>query len=188
MENITTQKQPANWVYIVEGIALLLLGLGAIAWPGMTFYFFTVLFGLYALVAGVVNVIGGILHITKGWSAIGRIVLGGLLVAAGSYVLNHPGITAVTLVVFIGFTFLIRGIYDIVLAITENLEHKALTITSGVFGILAGLILLRYPVGGGLAYVWVLGFYALVAGPMMLAVGLGAGKHNKPTSHEQQQY
>jgi uncharacterized membrane protein HdeD (DUF308 family) len=182
MDAAVASKSP-NWLFILEGIALLLFGIAAIAWPGMTFYTFTVLFGLYALVAGVANVVGGILNIRKGWSAIGGIALGALLIAAGSYVMNHPGITALSLVLFIAFTFIVRGIFEIVMAISENPPHKALAIVSGIFGILVGLILLRYPVGGGLAYIWVLGIYALVSGPIMLAIGLGAGgSHSR---HEQ---
>lgn len=179
---VATQKSP-NWLFLLEGVALLLFGIAAIAWPGMTFYTFTVLFGLYALVAGVANVVGGILSIKKGWSAIGGIALGALFIAAGSYIMNHPGITALSLVLFVGFTFIIRGIFEIVMAISENPPHKALAIVSGIFGILVGLILLRYPVGGGLAYVWVLGIYALVSGPIMIAIGLGAG--GTKSRHEQ---
>src|SRR5688500_9397494 len=112
------RRQPEQlWVYIVEGILLTLFGLAAIIWPGLTLYGFTVIFGLYALVAGVVAVIGGILHINRGWSAIGKIALGTLLVAAGSYVLNHPGITAASLVILVGFTFLIRGFLEIIMSI-----------------------------------------------------------------------
>lgn len=165
---VATQK-PQTWVFVVEGIALILLGIAAIAWPGLSLYTFAVLFGIYALVAGVVNVVGGIVGLKAGWSAVARVVLGILLVAAGAYVFNHPGITALTLVLIVGFTFVIKGVMEIVTAFTENEEHKALAIVGGVLGILVGLIMLRYPVGGGLAYVWVLGIYALVAGPMLLA-------------------
>lgn len=183
MDAAVAQKNAPNWLFILEGIVLILFGIAAIAWPGMTFVTFTVLFGLYALIAGVANVVGGILNIKKGWTAVGGIALGALLVAAGSYIFNHPTVTALTLVLFIAFTFIIRGIFEIVIAISENPPHKALEIVAGIFGILVGLILLRYPVGGGLAYIWVLGIYALVSGPIMLAIGLGAG--GSSARHEQ---
>ena len=170
MDDRALQGQ-SNWVPIVEGIALLLLGFLVIAWPGMSFAALVFAFGLYALVAGIVQGISGIIHIGRGWSAIGQMVLGLLLVGVGAYTLNHPGVAAATLAIIIGLTFLARGIFDIVVAF-ESPVHRALGITAGIFGILAGLIILRYPIGGGIAYVWLLGVYALVAGPMMIAKGV----------------
>ncbi|MBW4061520.1 DUF308 domain-containing protein [Candidatus Saccharibacteria bacterium] len=175
MDSISTVHSHSHWPYIVEGILLILFGLVAIVWPGMTAVTFASIFGLYALIAGVVGVVSGIVHLNAGWSSIGEIVLGALFIAAGSYILDHPGTTAVTLVLFVGFTFIFRGVFDVVAAIGSNSNHKALSIVSGVLALLVGLVLLRYPVGAGVAYVWVIGIYALVSGPIVLAVGLGAG-------------
>ncbi len=166
--------QTPKWVMVVEAIALLLFGLAAIAWPGMTFYAFTVAFGIYALVAGIVKVISGIVTIGRGWKSIATILIGVLLAGAGSYVLNHPGVTALTLVVIIGFSFLARGIVDIVVAADSSTDNRALSVVAGVLGILAGLIVLRYPVGSGLAYVWIVGIYALIAGTVGIAQALSA--------------
>jgi uncharacterized membrane protein HdeD (DUF308 family) len=176
MNETTISSNNSRWPFLLEGMALTLFGFAAIAWPGMTLYTFTVIFAIYALLAGITNVVGGILHIGRGWTSIGSIVLGALYIAVGSYVFNHPGLTALTLVLFVGFTFMFRGIYEIVVAISEDEPHKALAIVSGILGLLVGLVLLRYPVGGGLAYVWVVGIYALVSGPILIATGLGAGR------------
>lgn len=184
MDTLSSEAVPnppdhSAWPTVLEGVLLALFGLVAIVWPGITVYSFTIVFGLYALFAGVMSVIGGIMNIRRGWPAIGTIILGILLVAAGSYVIDHPNITALTLVLFIGFTFIIKGIFEIVSALANNYEHKALAIISGILGVLVGIILLRYPLGGGLAYVWVIGIYALVSGPMLIARGLGAGRANR---------
>jgi uncharacterized membrane protein HdeD (DUF308 family) len=175
MDAVAVKTSNTSWVLIAEGVALTLLGLFTIAWPGLSVATFTFIFALYALIAGIVNVIGGIVGIGRGWAAIGQILLGILFVVVGSYIFNHPGIAALTLVIFVGFTFVLRGIFEIVATFSGG-GNKALGIISGVLGIVVGLILLRYPVGGGLAYVWVLGIYALVSGPMMIALGLGAGR------------
>jgi uncharacterized membrane protein HdeD (DUF308 family) len=47
-----------------------------------------------------------------------------------------------------------------------------LTAIGGILGIVAGIIVLRYPIAGGLAYVWVLGLYALVAGSIYIALAI----------------
>jgi uncharacterized membrane protein HdeD (DUF308 family) len=164
------------WVYILEGVLLILFGLAAIAWPGLTLYTFTILFAFYALISGVVGVVTGIIRIGRGWQSIAKIILGGLFIAAGSYILNNPGISAAALVLFVAFAFLIKGIVEIVIAASEDEPNKALSVIGGIVAILVGLILLRHPIGGGVAYVWVLGIYALVTGPITIAIGLGAGR------------
>jgi uncharacterized membrane protein HdeD (DUF308 family) len=40
--------------------------------------------------------------------------------------------------------------------------------------IVAGIILVREPVSGGVAFVWVLGLYALIVGPMLIALAFDA--------------
>jgi len=178
-EDLEGTGSASRWLPIMSGVLLILFGLVAIAWPGMTLVIFTVIFGLYALIAGFIHVITGIIHIARGWTSIGSVLLGILFIAAGAYVFNHPGVSALTLVILVGFTFIVSGIFEIVMGIANDLPHKALTIISGVLGVLVGLILLRYPLGGGVAYVWVIGIYTLVAGAIQLAVGLGAGRHHR---------
>jgi uncharacterized membrane protein HdeD (DUF308 family) len=175
----TAQPSMPTWAFILEGVVLILFGLAAIAWPGLTLYTFTILFAFYALISGVVAVITGIIHIGRGWQSIARILLGGLFIAAGSYILNNPGISAATLVLFVAFSFLIRGIIEIVVAASEDTGHRALSVIGGIVAIIVGLILLRHPIGGGVAYVWVLGIYALISGPIAIAIGLGAGRDNE---------
>jgi len=36
--------------------------------------------------------------------------------------------------------------------------------------LIAGIVVLRQPVAGGIAFVWVLGLYALISGPLMIAL------------------
>jgi uncharacterized membrane protein HdeD (DUF308 family) len=172
-DEVLAGRNDYSWVAISEGVVLLILGLVAIAWPGITVAAFTVAFGLYALVAGIIHGISGIVTIGRGWKAIGEIVVGLLLVGVGAYTLNHPGVAALTLVAIVGLTFLARGVMDIVLALSSD-DHRALGIVVGVLGIVAGIIILRYPIGSGLAYVWLLGIYAIVAGPILIARGFDA--------------
>lgn len=165
-------KATQKYSYIIDGIALTLFGVAAIAWPGLTFVTFTVLFGLYAIVSGLVHVVSGIVSIKNGWKAIADIALGAVYIVAGSYVLNHPKVAAMTLVLILAFSFIFRGIVDVVVAFSEDSKRKALTIVGSFFAIIVGLVLLRHPVGGGLAYVWVLGVYALISGPILIAMGI----------------
>jgi uncharacterized membrane protein HdeD (DUF308 family) len=48
--------------------------------------------------------------------------------------------------------------------------NKALRFISGILGIIAGLAIMVYPVKGGLAFLWVVGVYALVMGPILIVL------------------
>jgi uncharacterized membrane protein HdeD (DUF308 family) len=172
-EVATTVDSNERGLYILEGLALILFGLAAMVWPGLTIGAFTVIFGLFAVVAGIAVAITGLLKLAEGWSSVGKMIIGLGLVAVGAYALNNPGIAATTLVLLVGFTFLIRGVLDIVVEIMEESDHRVLSIFAGALAIIVGLVLLRYPIEGGLAYVWVLGVYGVIAGLVTLAIGIG---------------
>lgn len=185
MARVVTRAESSEerGLYILEGLALLLFGVAAMVWPGLTMASFTVLFGLFAVAAGVVVAISGIPRINEGWASIGKVVIGLGLVGVGAYALNNPGVAAATLVLLVGFTFLARGVLDIVVEMVEETDHRNLSILAGVLAIVVGLVLLRYPIEGGLAYVWLLGVYGVISGLVTLSVGLGM-KHQVTSGRE----
>jgi uncharacterized membrane protein HdeD (DUF308 family) len=123
-EIVRTESSQERGMYILEGLALILFGLAAMVWPGLTLGAFTVIFGLFAVAAGVVVAIPGILRLAEGWASIGKAVIGLGLVGVGAFALNNPDIAATTLVLLIGFTFLIRGVLDIV--VERHPPHQAI--------------------------------------------------------------
>lgn len=174
-EAISKVSSQERGMYLLEGLALLLFGVAIMAWPDLTITGFTVVFGLLAVIAGVAVAITGILRLAESWGSIGRTVIGLGLVGVGAYALNNPDVAASTLVLLVGFTFLIRGVLDIAVEMVEETDHRALSVFAGVLGIAIGLVLLRYPIGeSGLEYVWLLGVYGLVVGLVTMSVGLGA--------------
>jgi uncharacterized membrane protein HdeD (DUF308 family) len=42
----------------------------------------------------------------------------------------------------------------------------------GILSIVLGFYLLRYPISSSLAFIWVLGLYALIAGPLTVATAI----------------
>ncbi len=49
----------------------------------------------------------------------------------------------------------------------------------GLFAGLAGIVMLFQPVSGGVAFVWILGLYALITGPLLIALSLEVDKAQK---------
>lgn len=86
--------------------------------------------------------------------------------------------TMAAIVVFLGLYWLIKGIFDI---ISMFVDHTAWgwKLFIGIIGILAGIVILRHPIVSTAAvpliFTWVLGFYAIVAGIVMLIQAFKGG-------------
>ncbi len=162
------------WLMLLSGIALLLFGLATIVWPGITLVTLSVLFAIYVIVAGVMDILVSIGSITekKGWFL--TLILGVAEIATGVYILKIPGMALEVFILAVGITFMIQGVLTIIASIvdTTDMKLRILEIITGILGIAAGFIVFRNPVSAGIAFTWVLGVYGLIAGTMRIAAAL----------------
>ncbi len=171
-----TSLQEPRWATILRGLLLVVFGLVALAWPGLTLATFVWLVGIYVLAAGLVSIFAGVLGVGEGGFSWLRLLIGVLELGAGVYLIQHPHITFHLLTLVIGLGLMIRGVLEVVFAFNNEVvtEHKGLLAVAGVFSVLAGFIVLRYPLGAGVTWVWVIGLYALIGGPITIVNGLRA--------------
>jgi len=162
------------WILLLHGIVLLLFGLAMILWPGLTFVSLSLLFSAYVLVSGVINILVAIGAITARRSWFLRLLLGIVEIGVGVYLLKIPGLALSIFVLAVGAIFLLQGIFTIIASIadTRDAGMRILEIVSGILGIIAGFIVLENPVTGGIAFVWVLGVYGLIAGTINISAAL----------------
>ena len=86
--------------------------------------------------------------------------------------------TMAAIVVFLGLYWLIKGIFDI---ISMFVDHTAWgwKLFIGIIGILAGTVIIRQPIVSTVAvpviFTWILGFYAIMAGIVMLVQAFKGG-------------
>lgn len=166
-------------VGILEGIAAVLFGIAAVFWPGLTGVTLLYLFATFILISGVVNMMGGVFSIRdKGSAWFLRMIIGILQLGVGVYLLRHPHVTFATLILLIGFTLIFRGVFEVVMAFDRDTlaGSRMLAVISGALAVIAGIIILFQPVSGGVAFVWVLGLYALISGPIIIATAIDSGK------------
>jgi len=162
-----------SWgLFILRGIIALLFGIVAFVAPGPTFAALVLVFAFYAVIDGVLA-IGVGLGSPTGPRLL--LIIGGILgVAIGAYTFANPSITATAMVLLVGAFILVRGISELAAAITWNsaIRDAWMFALSGVVSILFGGYVLVLPGDGALALVYVVGFYALFAGVMYLALGV----------------
>lgn len=161
------------WMILLRGIVSLFLGILSVAWTSITLIILSYIFAFYVLALGIINTVHGITAINgrRGWFL--SLMLGIAQIAVSIYVLQVPGLTLVTFILLVGLLFLAQGIMEIIIAFTDtDMGSRILDVIGGVLGILAGFFVLRYPVSGGLAFVWVMGVYGIVTGSLAIAAAL----------------
>jgi uncharacterized membrane protein HdeD (DUF308 family) len=161
------------WAPVLRGIAAVVFGVLALAWPSLTVAVLVLLYGSYALVDGVIALSMGVFG---GDQARGRrpwlVFQGALAVAAGVVTLIWPAITAIVLLWVIIAWALVGGVAQIVEAFRARGTAGGWTLgVSGVFSVAFGVIAALWPTSGALAVVFLIGINAIVSGVM--AVGLG---------------
>lgn len=153
---------------VTEGVLAILAGVALLFWPAATAVLLVSLFGLFVLIWGIVGSVRSLLGINflRGWWV--HLILSVVLVGLGVYLLRHVDVALATFILLIGFTFIVRGLFDILTGLFSDhrdaVENKSLMVVLGAFGLLAGALTLMQPTASGLAFIWIAGVYALIFG------------------------
>jgi uncharacterized membrane protein HdeD (DUF308 family) len=139
----------------------------------MTITALVLLFGAFVLVDGIM-ILGSV--ITKAPGTADRkavLILEGVLgVAAGLITLVWPDITGLVLLYLIALWALVMGIVEIAAAFVLRgaVRHDWVIGVVGVLSVLFGIALMITPGAGALIITWLIGWYALLSGVMLLYV------------------
>ena len=166
------------WALALRGVVAILFALIAFFLPGVTAAALIILFGAYALVDGVFALIAG-LRAARHHGRSGALLLEGILnIVIGIIVFVWPGPALVALVYLIAIWAVISGIV-LIAAGMALIRHSGewLLVLSGVISILLGIILFVTPAAGVIALSWVLGFYALLFGIILVAAAFRIRHH-----------
>ena len=166
------------WLLLLRGIAAVIFGVLAFAWPGLTLLTLILLYGAYAFSDGVIAIIAAIKGNAPGarwWLAIVGIL--GIVVGAVTFMV--PGITALILLFTIGGWAVAIGVLQIIGAIRlrHEIDNEWLLVLSGVISVLFGIAVISRPAAGALGLVWLIGTYAVIAGVLYIGLALRLKKH-----------
>ena len=162
------------WLLALRGLAAVIFGLLAFAWPGITLLTLIWLFGAFALVNGILSLVLAT-KAPKGYPRFGSLILGGLLgILAGLLTFVMPGITALGLLILIAAWALVTGILEIVAAIKlrKAITGEWMLILTGLASVAFGILLMLRPAAGALVMVLWIGAYALVFGILLFVLAL----------------
>ena len=150
------------WWILVRGIAAILFGIAAFAWPGLTIWALVILFAGYAIVDGASMIVFGRRLGNWFWYALAGLVS----MAAGVVAIAWPGITSMALLWVIAAWAILSGIFQIMsgIEIRKAVEGEWVLYVGGALAILFGLMLFFRPGAGALSVVWLIGTFMILFG------------------------
>ncbi len=179
------QKPLPWWLALIDGIALLIVGLLFLSSPGKTSVIVIQVIGLYWIFSGILSIIRMFIdHSNWGWKLFGGIV--GIL--AGMLILRYPLWSTVilgnTVIIILGFAGIFIGIVNIVQAFRGAGWGAGLL---GVISFLFGLILLANNWLFAFSLPWTLGVLSVIGGIIIIFGAFRSrseAKAAKPSSSE----
>jgi uncharacterized membrane protein HdeD (DUF308 family) len=100
---------------IVAAVVLILAGILAALWPGITLWVLAVVTGIGLIVSGVARIVGGLALRVEGW---GWLFVGGVLsVVVGFVAIAWPDVTILALGLLLGIRMLFFGVFEAAFAL-----------------------------------------------------------------------
>jgi uncharacterized membrane protein HdeD (DUF308 family) len=172
-----TQVTRMRWVLGLHGLASVVFGVMILAWPGISVYALTIVFGAYTLATGIVEF--GTAFTTQGKEERAWLILRGLLgITVGVLVFAWPDISALALLYVIGAYAVAFGALCIGASFRLPLDGRdtASMILMGLASIVFGIVIFAEPGAGALTVLGLIAAFALVTGIIELVVSIGGEK------------
>jgi uncharacterized membrane protein HdeD (DUF308 family) len=162
------------WALLVRGIAALIFGIIALFWPSSAIVALVAVFGAYALVDGIFNLVGAV-RAGRAGERWGWLVFEGIVsLLVGILTLFFPAATALALVLYVAAWSLVTGVAEVAAAIRlrKQIQGEWLLALSGVLSIAFGILLFISPLIGAIAIAIWIGAYAVVFGALLIGLSL----------------
>jgi len=171
------------WLLLLRGIAAIAFGFLAFSWPGLTLLTLVLMWGIYAIADGILALWAAIA--SKGGEMAPRwwlAVVGVAGILAGALAFVWPGMTALVLLMFIASWAIVIGLLQIwgAIRLRKEIEGEWLLGLSGVLSVAFGIIMFAQPGAGALAVVWLIGWFAILAGFVYIGLAFQLKKHKRP--------
>ena len=174
------------WLVVLRGVLGILFGFLAFVWPAITWLTLIVMFGVYAIVDGIVAMITGLSR-TRESSRWWVFLLEGFLgLGAGIAALLWPAVTSLVLIYMIASWAVITGILEIAAAVRlrNEISNEWMLGLGGLISIGLGVLLFFQPAAGGLAIIWTIAGYALIFGVLLVILGFRLRNWKSPDTRQ----
>ena len=157
------------WIFLLQGIAGIFLGLMLITAPGATLVSLVTFLGVFFLMNGMLSLVQMFVDRSVPW--IWSLLIGIVGIAAGVLIIRHPLVAALTLPTMIVIIFGLEGLVMGILEIIGGFAGGGIaSFIRGAFNLVIGLLLLSSPTAAALAVPLVFGALLLVEGVALIVL------------------
>jgi uncharacterized membrane protein HdeD (DUF308 family) len=162
---------------LLTGILSVILGAMVLRWPGATIVTAAIFFGAYLLVTGISQVFHAFtLHISGGGRAL-LFISGAASLVLAVLAFRHLGDAIWLLAIWVGIGFIFRGVAEAASAISDHdTPGRGWQIFLGIITLIAGVIVLAYPITSLGTLTLVVGFWLIFVGVMEIIASFGIRK------------
>ena len=159
------------WLLFLRGVAAITFGILFLVWPGHTFLILIYIYGAYVLVDGVLSLGAALFRqgnmAPRWWLAL----VGVAGFVTGLIAFAWPRMTVLTLFLLIASWAIVTGVLEIIgaLKLRKEIKGELWLILNGFLAIALGVILFVIP-HVGVAFIWVVGTYAILAGGALIGL------------------
>jgi uncharacterized membrane protein HdeD (DUF308 family) len=163
----------AMWrTILLRGLASLIFGILAFVYPGVTLAVVVTLFGIYALVDGLLG-LWGVMRGREQGTSVTSLLAALVGIVAGLVCLLAPDFATKYVVLLIGFWNIAAGLLQLIgaLVMWNDIEQPGLLALSGLIGAGLGLLIVFYPATAAISIIWVIAATAVLVGLVLLVFG-----------------
>ena len=172
----TLGRLGSAWGWIVAyGVASLLAGVIAVAWPGSTLVVIAIIFSAQLLVGAVYQfVFAFAIPAENGWLRALIALLSVFSFVVAIYLLGHVGLTLLVLATLVGIYWIALGVIELFLAVGHSdVRWRPWIAITGILSIVAGGVVVVFPVSSLFFLTVFLGFWLVLFGLMLIVRGVG---------------
>ena len=158
---------------ILLGILAVIVGIVAIAWPGVTILALVLLFAIYAFIAAGLQAARAFRSRAAG-PVLGHLLLGVIDLVAGVVALAWPVPTVFVLVIVVAAWALVGGFAEIFAGFQsgETAGTRTLFFVAGLVSVAFGVVLFARPGVGALTLALLFGLYTIIYGFSQITTGV----------------
>ena len=158
------------WMSLLRGLFWILFGIVLFARPGISLLSLTLALGVILFIDGVINVANALSGRKEhdDWWVLLLVGLAGI--GIGLLTFYNPQATALAVVFYVAIWAIATGLLEIVAAIRlrRQIEGEVWLALAGIASVVFGVLLVARPGAGALTILWLIGFYAVAFGVVLL--------------------